>query len=82
MLLVNADLSEQPFSFGLTGGMQSDFDKTWFKVIGNTLVGTMMFTAVFPIGEPMGFYGLRLLGRVMDKSGFSSDPYKTKKTSI
>lgn len=42
----------------------------------------MMFTAVFPIGETMGFYGLRLLGRVMDKNGFSSDPFKTKKTSI
>lgn len=81
LLLVNADLSEQPFSFGLRGGAESDFDQTWFKVIGNTLVGTMIFTMVFPIMEACGFFSLRLLSRMLDH-GFSSDPYATKKTSI
>ena len=81
LLLVNADLGEQPFSFGLTGGIESDFDKTWFKVIGNTIVGTMIFSAVFPLMEAFGFFGLRLLSRVLDR-GFNLDPYKTKKTSI
>lgn len=81
LLLVNADLGEQPFSFGLTGGTESDFDKTWFKVIGNTIVATMMFSAVFPMMEACGFFGIRLVLRILDK-GFSSDPYITKKTSI
>lgn len=81
LLLVNADLGEQPFSFGLTGGTESDFDKTWFKVIGNTIVATMMFSAVFPMMEACGFFGIRLVLRILDK-GFTSDPYTTKKTSI
>ena len=81
LLLVNADLGEQPITFGLTGGIESDFDKTWFKVIGNTIVGTMIFSAVFPLLEACGFFGLRLLMRILDR-GCSLDPYKTKKTSI
>ena len=81
LLLVNADLSEQPFSFGLTGGRESDFDSSWFKVIGNTLVGTMIFTTVFPILEAFGFFGLRLFTRFLDR-GFTTDPYVTRKTSI
>lgn len=74
LLLVNADLSEQYITFGLTGGTESDFDKTWFKVIGNTLVGTMIFTMIFPIIEAFGFFGLRLLFRIMDH-GWTLDPY-------
>lgn len=81
MLLVNADLGEQPFSFGLTGGIESDFDKTWFKVIGNTITGTMIFSAVFPLMEAFGFFSLRLLFRILDR-GFSLDKYITKKTSM
>ena len=81
LLLVNADLREQPFSFGLIGGLESDFDESWFKVIGNTLVGTMIFTMIFPILEAFGFWGLRLLMRILDR-GFSNDAFKTKKTSI
>ena len=68
-------------SFGLTGGIDSDFDQSWFKVIGNTLVGTMIFSMIFPILEAFGFFGLRLLGRILDR-GFSNDPYLTKKTSV
>jgi len=81
LLLVNADLSEQPFSFGLTGGIESDFDMSWFKVIGNTLVSTMIITMIFPIGEAFGFFSLRMLGRILDR-GFSNDQFLTKKTSI
>ncbi len=81
LLLVNADLSEQPFSFGLTGGIESDFDKSWYKVIGNTLVATMIITMIFPIGEAFGFYALRLLFRFLDK-GCTSDVFQTSKTSI
>ena len=81
LLLVNADLREQPITLGLTGGLESDFDMSWFKVIGNTLVGTMIFSMIFPVLEAFGFFGLRLLGRILDR-GFSTDPYKTSKTSI
>ena len=68
-------------SFGLTGGIESDFDKTWFKVIGNTIVGTMIFSAVFPLLEAFGFFSLRVLFRILDR-GCTFSPYKTKKTSI
>lgn len=50
-------------------------------VIGNTLVGTMIFTMIFPIIEALGFWALRLLFHILDR-GFSLDPYVTKKTSI
>lgn len=81
LLLVNANLSEQFFSFGLNEGSLTDFNKVWFKLIGNTLVGTLVFTAYFPLLEAFGFWGLRLVGRIRDR-GFSTDKYKTKTTSI
>lgn len=80
LLLVNADMSEQIFSFGLYG-IESDFDKTWFKMTGNIIVGTMIFILLWPIIEAFMFFGLRMVGRIMDR-GFSNDPYKTKVTSI
>ena len=80
LLLVNADLREQPFSFGLTGGLEGDFDHTWFKVIANTIVSTMIFSAIFPFLEAMGFFSLRTLGRVLDSGFRCRNP--TKKTSI
>ena len=81
LLLVGANLSEQPFAFWLTGGQFSDFNSMWFRSIGNTLVGTMMFNAFFPIIEALLYLSLRILRRVMDR-GCSCDRYKTKKTSI
>ena len=62
-------------------GTYSDFNKIWFKVIGNTLVGTMMFTMVFPIMEVMCYYCLRLFFRFLD-SGPSMSPAKTRLTSV
>ena len=81
LLLVNADFSEQFFAFGITGGTESDFDAGWFKVIGNTMVGTMIFIMLWPIIEFFVFWGLRFLPRFLDH-GFSTDPYNTKVTSI
>ena len=81
LLLVGANMSEQPITFWLTGGQFSDFNSMWFRSIGNTLVGTMYFNAWFPIIEALMYLGLRILFRVMDK-GCSCDRYKTKKTSI
>lgn len=81
LLMVNADLSEQPFAFGLTGGTISDFNSTWFRQIGNTLIDTMVFTAYFPIIEFLTYYFMRLAFRLLD-SNFTLDKYKTKTKSI
>ena len=82
LLLVNANLKDQPLSFGLNGGPYSDFDDDWFLVIGNALVGTLIFTSVFPIMEAFGFYSMRLGFRFLDKKWISFEPYLTNKTSI
>ena len=81
LLLVGANMSEQPITFLLDGGQFSDFDQMWFRSIGNTIIGTMWFNAFFPVLESLGYLGLRLLFRIMDR-GCSCDKYKTKKTSI
>ena len=62
-------------------GQFSDFNEMWFRSIGNTLVGTMFFNAFFPLLEAMGYWGLRIFFRLLDK-GCSCDHYKTRKTSI
>ena len=41
----------------------------------------MIFTAMFPVLEAFGFFGLRLLTRMLDR-GCTTDPYATKTTSI
>ena len=73
-------MSEQPFSFFLYG-IESDFDKTWFHMTGNIIVGTMIFILLWPIIEAAMFFGLRWLPRYMDQ-GWGKDPYNTKLTSI
>ena len=81
MLMVNADLSEQPITFGLTGGKTGDFNMNFFKTIGNTIISTMVTNAVFPIIEFIAFFGIRSFKRLYDRS-FTMDKDKTKKTAI
>ena len=81
LLLVNANLSEQFFSFGLTGGSLPDFNGAWFRSVGNIIVGAMMFNLYYPILEAVAFYGLRLLSRCTDRR-CSCDLSVTKSTSI
>ena len=81
LLLVNADLSEQFFNSGIFRGTSGDFDATWFKVSGNTMVGTLIFILLWPIIEFFVFFGLRWLPRFLDH-GFSSDPYNTRVTNL
>jgi len=81
LLLVGANWSEQPITFWLTGGQFSDFNEIWFRSIGNTICGLMWVNAFFPIIEAIGYFGLRLFFRLLDR-GCSCDKYKTKKTSI
>jgi len=81
LLIVGACMEEQPITFWLSNGQFSDFNEMWFRTIGNTLCGTMYFNAFFPIIESLGYWGLRILFRCLDR-GCSCSDYKTKKTSI
>lgn len=63
LLLVNANLDEQPISLGLTGGGYSDFDSGWSVEVGNIIVYTMTFNAVFPLAGIGIGYALRIFGR-------------------
>jgi hypothetical protein len=67
LLLVNANMQEQLFSFGLKGSI-SDFNSDWFRVTGKTIVGTMIFNAYYPILEFFGYYALRFFFRLIDSS--------------
>ncbi len=55
--MINANLSEQPLSLGLTGGTMADFNATWFRTVGNVIIGAMMFNLYYPILEA-GLYFL------------------------
>jgi len=81
LLLVNANLSEQPFNFFLDSGNLTDFNSIWFRSIGNIIVGTMWFNAWYPIIEAFLYLGIRIFYRILD-GGCNRDKYKTKKTSI
>jgi len=68
LMLVNADMSEQPLTFGLTGGHYADFNALWWKQLGNALLSTMFINAIFPIVEFFMFFGLRFFARWRDRS--------------
>jgi len=57
LLLINANLSEQPVSFGLTSGSISDFNGAWFMTVGNVIIGAMFFNLYYPALEA-GLYFL------------------------
>lgn len=80
VLLVNANMTEQPISFGLSGPI-SDFNELWFRTTGNFLVSTMIFNAYYPPLEFFMYYGLRWLFRMMD-SNWTGDKRITNATSI
>ena len=83
LMLINADLSEQPFSFGLTSGHFSDFNARWFKTIGNILVGAMTFNMYYPVIEAVMYWCMRAFGRCRDRGcRCPSDNESTKKTSV
>lgn len=80
LLLVNANMTAQPISFGLEGNM-SDFNSDWFRTTGNLMISTMLFNAYYPILEFIGFWALRILSRLTD-SGWTLNHNKTKTTSV
>lgn len=82
LLMVNANMTEQPLTFGLTGGQYSDFNSGWFRQVGNIIVGSMAFNVYYPIIEAVGYYLMRLGFRILDRKGFSCDDRKTKSSSV
>lgn len=62
-------------------GSASDFNTPWFKDIGNTIVGAMLFNIYWPLIEFFSFYFMRVGKRWLDRNfGFNSN--KTKKTTV
>uniref|UniRef100_A0A7S3I2P9 Uncharacterized protein n=1 Tax=Favella ehrenbergii TaxID=182087 RepID=A0A7S3I2P9_9SPIT len=80
LLMTNANLSEQPLSFGLTSGKMPDFNSAWFRSVGDVIVGAMVFNVYYPIIEVLMYWGLRILFRCMDRG--CSCKGSTRSTSI
>jgi len=78
--MVNANLGEQPLSFGLTSGQIPDFNAAWFRTVGDILVGAMVFNSYYPVVEVGMYWALRLLTRCMDRGCTCRG--RTKSTSI
>lgn len=81
LLMVNANLSEQPITFWLTNGTLPDFNTAWFRSVGDIIVAAMVFNVYYPILEVLGYWALRILFRCMDK-GCKLKGDTTKSTSI
>lgn len=82
LMLVNADLSEQPITGIFVWGQNGDFNASFFKTIGNQLVSTMMFNMYYPILEWIMYWGMRLGFRILNRACCTCDTYSTKSTSI
>ena len=80
LLMTNANLSEQFFSFGLTSGSLPDFNTAWFRTVGDVIVAAMVFNVYYPIVEILMYWALRVLFRCMDRGCTFKGP--TKSTSI
>ena len=78
-VLVEANLQEQIFSFGLAGSYK-DFNSDWFRLTGNVIVGAMIFNMMYPIIEYLLDYSTRLLLRFYDR-GCTLDFNDTTKTN-
>lgn len=63
-------------AFNLKGDA-SDFTQNWYVNLGDTIVGSMKFNIIFPIGMEIGFFGLRFLKRFLDKRGGEAEPTKS-----
>ena len=59
---------------GLSGPI-SDFNVDWFTNIGDTIVGSLKFNMFFPVIMEGGWFSIRWLKRILDKT---SDEEKNK----
>ena len=81
LLMVNANMSEQPITFWLTTGSLPDFNTAWFRSVGDIIVLAMVFNIYYPILEVLGYWALRVLFRCLDR-GCKLKSETTKSTSI
>lgn len=83
LLISNANMSGQ-FLLGwiFRFGDIPDFNSEWYRRLGNTIQGTMIFSAYFPILEFFGFWGMRVGFRLLDRGLCSMSIYRTKCTAI
>ena len=82
LVIVNANMTESYTTFGLVGGSLQDFNRTWFKLIGNTIVGTMVINSIIPFVTALFNDCLKGMERVMDRGSCLKSSYVTSKTSI
>jgi hypothetical protein len=84
LMLVNADLTEQPITGIFVWGQNGDFNAAFFKTIGNSLVSTMIFNMYYPILEWIMYWGLRLLFRILNRGlcSCTCSKFKTSSTSV
>lgn len=82
LFVVNANMTTSPLTFGLVGGSLRDFNRTWFKIIGNTIIGTMIIGIIMPIIEALTEKILRTIERCQDRGCCPKDKYQTKLTSM
>lgn len=52
----------------------------WYTLVGNTLISSLIFNVYYPILEAFGYWALRILYRLIDRS-FTCDTTKTKTIS-
>jgi len=81
LLLINANMSEQPFSFGLTSGSMADFSGNWYRSVGNITIGAMFFNLYYPLLEAGMYWAIRAFGRCRDR-GCRLSGRTTKQASI
>ena len=77
LLLVNADLKEQPFSFGIVYGNKGDFNSAFFKQAGDVLISTMIFNSLYPLIDFLINWAIKFVSRLLDR-GFTRNYYNTK----
>jgi len=63
LMVMSANFEFAPTLFD---GKYSDFNLDWFIDIGSIVVTSMMFTAIYPLLELVGFGGILYLKRVAD----------------
>ena len=81
LLMINADMSEQPITFWLTGGSYGDFNGDWYRNVGNVIIGAMFFNLYYPLLETFGYYFMRGYSRCRDR-GCTWSGKTTKSKSI
>ena len=75
-------MTQSPITFGLIGGSLREFNRTWFKLIGNTIIGTMIISCILPIIEVLVDALVSCFERMLDRGCCPKDKYVTQKTGI